>query len=158
MRKLLLATAALTLGAGVALADSVDILVTATNDSTCDITEAPASLNMTELNDYRVDSSLTYECNFTTSPTVTITSANGGVVNGANNVDYGVYLNDVAPGSDPSAWQPASGLTGDGEEFDGITTAGGTGTPVTTNLSVALLGALPTSGLYEDTLTIDISA
>ena len=157
MRTLVMSCAALALiGAGAAMADSASVQITASQEETCTINAASTSDSI-ELGavDEAVAGVFEYQCNFVGAPTLTFTSTNGGVTNGSDTADYGIYLNDTAPSSAPSTWLQASAATG-GVVFNNITatTAANTNTP--TNFSVGLTEALPVAGDYSDTLTIDL--
>jgi len=161
MRKLLLATSALALlGAGSALAaGSSQTQITATSQQTCQINAQSAVLDLGSVVDVPVAGSFVYQCNFVGAPQFTFTSANGGVKTSENNgglANYGIYLNDTAPSTAPSAWLQASATTG-GAAFTGISTTTAPNAPVSPSFSVGLSQALPVAGAYSDTLTIAIA-
>jgi hypothetical protein len=156
MRTLVTSCAVLALiGAGSAMADSTSVEITATQEETCQINAGTSTTIALGDVDEPIAGTFEYECNFVGSPHLTFTSANGGVTNGSDVADYGIYLNDVAPASPPSAWLQASASTS-GAEFDGITSTTAANTNTTTNFSVGLTEPLPVAGDYSDTLTIDL--
>jgi hypothetical protein len=145
------------IGAGAAMADTASVEITATQEETCTINASSTSSSIAlGAVDEAVAGVFEYQCNFVGSPTLTFTSTNGGVSNGTDIADYGIYLNDTAPSSAPSTWLQASAATGSGAVYNNITstTAANTNTP--TNFSVGLTEALPVAGDYSDTLTIDL--
>jgi hypothetical protein len=159
MRKILLATAALALGAGAAYAaDSENVEITAEQAPLCDITNISSNIPLAGV-DVAVAGVLQYECNFVGSPTFTFTSANGGVAtleNGGGVADYGIYVNDVAPGGPPSSWLQASAATTP-QVYPGISFSAPANTTISPFFSVGLTQALPVAGSYSDTLTVDIA-
>lgn len=160
MRKLLLSSAALALvGAGSALAaDSASVQITATQAQSCTINDGGTSsaLDLGTTVDAPIAGTFSYQCNFVGAPTLTFTSTSGGVTDGSNTYDYGIYLNDAAPGSPPSTWLQASASTS-GFPFTGITTTTAPNTAVTPYFSVGLSEEITVAGSYADTLTIDIA-
>jgi len=161
MRKHLLVTTGLVLvGAGAALAaDSASVQITATQLDSCQITSVSSSLDLGSVVDTPVVGDFQYQCTFVGSPSLTFTSLNGGVhtdVAGGHTADYGIWLNDAAPGGPPSTWLQASAATG-GATFGDITTTVAANTTVAPNFQVGLTQALPVGGTYVDTLTIDIA-
>jgi hypothetical protein len=160
MRILLLSSAAVALmGAGTALAaDSASVQITATQAQSCTINDGGTSsaLDLGTTVDAPIAGTFSYQCNFVGSPTLTFTSLSGGVTDATNTYDYGIYLNDAAPASPPSAWLQASASTG-GVPFTGITSTTAPNTAVTPFFSVGLSEAIDVAGSYSDTLTIDIA-
>jgi hypothetical protein len=144
------------IGAGTALADSASVAITATQEETCTINDATTSSALVlGAVDEPVVGTFEYECNFVGSPTLTFTSANGGVTNGSETADYGIYLNDSPPSVPPSSWLQASTATS-GAVYNNITSTTAPNTNTSTNFQVALTEALPVAGDYADTLTIDL--
>ncbi len=162
MRRLLLATSALALlGAGSAMASgSSQTQITATNPQNCQINSASPSIDLGTVVNVAVPGTFTYQCNFQGAPTLTFQSANGGVStaqNGGGLANYGIYLNDAAPGSPPSTWLQASAATGAGAVYNGITTELTANAAVSPVFQVGLSQTLPVAGTYADTLTISIA-
>jgi len=159
MRRILLATAALALSAGSAFAaDTADVEINAEQLPVCDITNISGSINLAGV-DVAVPATLEYECNFEGNPTFTFTSLNGGVEtteNGGGVADYGIYVNDIAPGSPPSTWLQASAATTP-QVYPGISFSAPPNSTITPYFSVGLTQALPVAGLYSDTLTVTIA-
>jgi len=156
MRRILLATAALAFGAGTAMAAGPDaeIAISADNPAECHITTYDALVDLTGVAvDSYVEPNFEYQCNFVGSPTLTFTSTNLGLQNGAYNSDYGIYLNDLAISGSPSGWQQASDTPA---PYTGITTTVTPNVPVSPNFALGLSEALEVAGLYQDTLTISI--
>lgn len=156
MRRILLATTAFAFSAGMAMAaDSANVEITAENPAACEIVTASSSLNLGTVVETYVPGDFTYQCNFVGSPTLTFTSLNGGVVNGAYSSDYGIYLNDAPASGTPSVdWLQASGTPA---VYFGITSTVAPNTPTSPSFAVALTEPLEVAGLYSDTLTISIA-
>lgn len=159
MRRILLATAAFAFSAGMAMAaDTADVEITAEQAPLCDITVISGSIALAGV-DVAVPGTLTYQCNFIGYPTFTFTSANGGVEttdNGGGIADYGIYVNDAAPGSPPSTWLQASAATS-GAIYPAISFSAPANTPISPYFQVGLSEALPVAGSYSDILTVDIA-
>lgn len=163
MRKILLATAALALGAGTAYAaDTADVQITAEQEPLCSITAVSGSIPLAGVN-VGVQGVFNYTCNFEGAPHFVFTSANGGVEttdNGGGLADYGIFLNDLTPAASgyptPNDWLKASASTA-GAEFDGISISSPPNANIVTEFHVGLVQPLPVAGSYSDTLTIDIT-
>lgn len=160
MRTLVMSCAALALiGAGSALAaDSASVQITATQAQSCTINDGGTStaLDLGTTVDAPIAGTFSYQCNFVGSPTLTFTSASGGVTDGSYTYDYGIYLNDTAPASPPSGWLQASAAQS-GAVYNNITTTTAPNSAVTPYFSVGLSEAIDVAGSYADTLTIDIA-
>jgi len=163
MRTFLLAAAAVALtGASTALAAGPDanIALSAENPRECHITSYDSAIALTPAVDTYVSGNFQYQCNFVGSPTLTFSSANGGLVNGTYKSDYGIYLNDAAVSGVPSSWQQASTTPksyGDGGDYGAITGTTAPNTVTTPNFAVGLSQPLEVAGTYTDTLTISIA-
>jgi spore coat protein U-like protein len=159
MRRILLATAAFAFSAGMAMAaDTANVEINAEQEPLCDITNISPSVSLAGV-EVGVAATLTYQCNFEGSPTFTFTSLNGGVYtteNGTALADYGIYVNDVAPGGLPSSWLQASTATTP-QVFPGISFSAPPNTPINPYFSVGLTQPLPVAGVYTDTLTVSIA-
>jgi hypothetical protein len=159
MRRILLATAAFAFSAGMAMAaDTADVEINAEQLPICDITNISPSVTLGAL-DVGVAGVLEYECNFEGSPTFTFTSLNGGVAtaeNGGGLADYGIYVNDSAPGGPPSTWLQASAATTP-QVYPGISFSAPPNSTIAPYFSVGLTSALPVAGVYTDTLTVTIA-
>lgn len=159
MRRILLATAALALCAGSAMAaGSANVAITASQDPVCNITNISSGIPLAGV-DVAVAGTLQYKCNFVGSPTFTFTSLNGGVKttdNGGGTADYGIYVNDIAPSSAPSTWLQAS-LAATPQVYPGISFSAPANATISPFFSVGLSTALPVAGSYSDTLTVDIA-
>lgn len=159
MRRILLATTALAFSAGMAMAaDSADVEITAEQAPLCDITAISGSIPLAGV-DVAVAGVLEYQCNFEGYPTFTFTSANGGVMttsNGGATVDYGIYVNDAAPGSPPSTWLQASTAVVP-QVYPGISFSAPPNTTIAPYFQVGLSAPLPVAGSYSDILTVDIA-
>lgn len=161
MTKYLTAVSAVALLAGSAMAaDSASTRVFADVTGTCTITSQSDQIDLTNTApDTWENGEFTYQCNFVGSPTLTFTSANGGMINpdnGTDNVDYGIYLNDVDYGNTPSTSLKASESQG-GYVFNNITTTTMANTDVSPIFKVGPLDSFDVAGTYEDVLTIDIA-
>jgi len=157
MRRILLASAAVAFaGAGSALAGgSASIEINADNPQNCVVVASSATITLGAF-DTGVPGTFQYQCNFVGQPTLTFTSANGGVVtaeNGGGSATYGIYLNDAAPGGPPSTWLQSNTTP---QSYPNITTSTPANTVISPVFQVGLTGALPVAGHYSDTLTIDI--
>ena len=162
MRKIILSTAVAlsALAAAPAFAaDNATVAVTASLAPVCDITSVSSTLALGAPEE-DVPGTFTYTCNFEGAPTFTFQSANGGVKtteNGGATVSYGIYLNDNAPSSPPSAWLQASAAQAAPVAYNGISTSFPANSSVAPEFHVGLSSALPVAGSYSDTLTITIA-
>lgn len=160
MRRILLAASAFALlGAGAAMAaDTADVEINAEQEPLCDITEISTSITLTGVN-VAVPGTLKFKCNFEGYPTFTFTSQNGGVEtteNGGAVVDYGIWVNDIAPVGSPSGWLQASAAQS-GAVYPGISLSAPPNAIIEPNFAVGLSAALPVAGVYTDILTVDIA-
>jgi spore coat protein U-like protein len=158
MRKFLsVATVLAAITASPALAaDTASTQIDASLAPSCDITSQSSNLTLGAVDEV-VPGVFTYSCNFIGSPTLTFTSANGGVTtaeNGGAQADYGVYLNDAAPSGAPSSWLQASATP---QSYTGITQSLAPNSSVSPSFAVGLSEALVVAGTYSDTLTITIA-
>lgn len=167
MRTFLTAAASAALLSGAALAaDSAQTEVFADIEEVCTITTQSAQIDLTNAApDTSVAGTFTYQCNFVGSPLLTFTSANGAMVNtenGGDTVEYGIYLNDAAPGGPPSTWLSSgdaqTGVSyGPGGDFGNITTTTLPNTDVSPFFAVGPLESFDVAGYYTDVLTITIA-
>ena len=102
-----------------------------------------------------------YQCNFVGgNTTLRFTSSNGGVLNGANLVNYGIFLNDqtpAAPGApSPSQWLQASNALSPGVPFSNISVPTQANQLRQPYFYVGLTQPALVAGTYTDTLTITI--
>jgi hypothetical protein len=103
-----------------------------------------------------------YQCNFTGgNTTLRFTSANGGVKNGADLANYGIFLNDLSPAAVgaplPTQWLQASNATGGGVPFVNIAVPTAVNTQMSPYFYLGLTQPVTVAGTYLDTLTIQIS-
>lgn len=159
MRRILLAASAFAFSAGMAMAaDTADVEITAEQAPLCDITAISGNIPLAGV-DVAVAGTLEYQCNFEGNPIFTFTSLNGGVMtteNGGATVDYGIWVNDVAPIGAPSGWLQASTALVP-QVYPGISFSAPPNSTITPFFSVGLSAALPVAGSYSDTLTVDIA-
>lgn len=155
MRNILLAAAAVMVaGSGAAMAaGTTNVQITASQVATCEIVAVSTTLALTTV-DASVPGNFQYKCNFDGQPTISFASANGGVKNGAYTSKYGIYLNDAAPVSPPSAWLQ-SNLTP--QSYNNITNSTPPNTIITPSFAVGLTEPLAVAGNYTDQLTISIT-
>lgn len=165
MRKLIVtaAIAAAALASPAYASNSAQTEVNASLAQSCAISNVSPSLTLGGL-DVPVQGAFTYSCNFTGQPSITIQSANGGVATVDNNntykVNYGVWVNDAAPSSAPSAWAQASNLTGPGQTFgpsSGFLTTTAPNAPQNPYYYVGRTSPITVAGTYTDTLTFTIN-
>jgi hypothetical protein len=164
MRRILLATTAFALSAGMAMAaDDADVEITAEQEPLCQITAVSGSIPLGAVN-VGVQGTFEYTCNFEGAPHFIFSSANGGVYtseNGTATADYGIFLNDLTPAASgyptPSTWLKASDANPVGAEFDGISISAPPNSNIATEFWVGLVEALPVAGSYSDLLTIEIT-
>jgi hypothetical protein len=145
MRKILLASAALVLSAGSAMAvtdDDATVAIEASLAQDCDITIAETALSIGPTTGDADTSDVTTSCNYVGAHAVSFSSLNGGVKNLAGDiVDYKVTFDALTH------------TTGDAGEFGSDPTV----TQGTKVLSVALAADLIVAGDYTDTLTITVT-
>ena len=159
MRKLILSTAvalaAMTSSAAFA-AGSAEVAVNASLAPSCSIVSSSPSLTL--VGTAAVPGDFTYKCNFTGSPSVSFTSANGGVKStgtDANTADYYIYLNDNA--GTAGAGSARASTIGASNPFTDITKTTAPNTNTTPSFSLALVSPLTVAGTYQDTLTISVA-
>ncbi len=145
-------------------ATASDVLVTSVVGPHCEIlagTSSNIDLSGTAVN-VGVEGDFVYKCNFVGGNTiVNIKSANGGLLNGSDLVNYGIFLNDQTPAAlgapNPLDWFRASNATGGGVPFPNIVVPAAANSAQTPHFLVGLRAPLTVAGTYTDTLTFTIS-
>lgn len=158
------------LGCGVLLllvtevANATDVQVNSTVAPDCTINAGTSSA--IDLTGAAVNSAVAgvfeYQCNFAGGNTlINIKSQNGGLLNGPDLVDYGIFLNNQTPAAVlaplPTNWLAASNATGAGVPFPNIVTPAAPNTPQFPYFYVGLREPALYAGNYYDLLTITIS-
>jgi hypothetical protein len=103
-----------------------------------------------------------YQCNFAGGNVgLRFTSSFGGVKNGSDVANYGIFLNDQTPAAlgypSPSQWLQASNATGGGVPFVNISVPLAPNTQRSPYFYVGLTQPVTVAGTYTDTLTIQIT-
>lgn len=148
---------------GINSAYAADVAVATSVGQLCQINAGTSSA--IDMTGYAVNTPVAgvfkYQCNFAGGNTILrFTSANGGVKNGSNLADYGIFLNDQTPGAlgapNPNQWLRASNSTGAGVPFFNIAVPTAANVEQTPYFYVGLIQPVTVAGTYTDTLTITI--
>jgi hypothetical protein len=169
MRKILFATVAVLGLAAASSSFAAGNAATQINASLLQACVIDAQTPSVDISTGVANPTFTYQCNFTGSPTLSFTSANGGVVKPAGadaaiTAPYGIYLNTAAPSGTPSSWlQSTVANGGPGSSYGpaggnpAITATTAPNTQTTPYFSVGLDTPLSVAGTYTDTLTVSIT-